>query len=185
MRAHEHAGGCDFAQHFIQDRPVTTIDDWVDPNQRAVDTHELRTQLLDSVVDIGCTLHVDALVCKRRSNPGKARVLQSSLSPTFRVSGKHDGHPVAPFHHVNRAPSLSWSLRQLLMQERSSSIHYIHTKLSHLAITLDNCAPQPQSTGVASLRPTSLSHALPTFIGASFVSRGSTLQSGECILDPM
>src|SRR5262249_56058961 len=107
MRAHKHAGACDFAQHFIQDRPVTTIDDRVDPNQHAVDTHELRTQLLDIVIDIGCTLHVDALVCKRRSNPGKARVLQSSLPSTPSVGRKHDGHSIGPFHHVSLAPCTS------------------------------------------------------------------------------
>ena len=75
MGAHEHAGGCDVGQHLVQVRPVATIDDRIDPDQHAVDAHELLAQPLDIVGNIGCSLDRDTLFGKRRSSPGKARIL--------------------------------------------------------------------------------------------------------------
>ena len=75
MGAHEHAGGCDVGQHLVQVRPVATIDDRIDPDQHAVDAHELLAQPLDIVGNIGCSLDRDTLFGKRRSSPGKAGIL--------------------------------------------------------------------------------------------------------------
>ena len=75
MGAHEDPRGCDAGQHPVQVRPIVTIHDRIDPDQHAVDAHELLSQLLDSVSNIGCSLDRNALFGKGRSGPSKARVL--------------------------------------------------------------------------------------------------------------
>jgi hypothetical protein len=94
MGAHEHARGCDVGQHLVQVRPVATIHDRIDPDQHAVDAHKLLAQPLDIVGDIGRPLDRDALFGKRRSSPGKARVLQSGLPSKLRVGWKYDRHSI-------------------------------------------------------------------------------------------
>src|SRR5262245_11430911 len=92
MGAHEDAGGRNLGQYIIQGRPVATIDDRIDPDQYAVDAHELLSQVLDSVSKIGCRLDRDTFFGKRSSSPGKARVFQSGLLSPLRIGRKHDRH---------------------------------------------------------------------------------------------
>ena len=94
MGADEHAGGCDVGQHLVQVHPVATIDDGIDPDQDAVDAHELLAQPLDIVGNIGRSLDRDALFGKRRSSPGKAGILQSGLLSPLRIGRKHDRHSI-------------------------------------------------------------------------------------------
>ena len=71
MCADEHAGGRDLGQQSVEDGPVAPIDDWIDPDQHAVDTHELSANVVGIIIVIRRALHHHAGVGKGGSCPGK------------------------------------------------------------------------------------------------------------------
>lgn len=66
MRADKNACGCHITKHGIENRPVPSPLNWIDPYQNAVNLHELFTNFLARIILIYRRLDMDPFGGKRR-----------------------------------------------------------------------------------------------------------------------
>jgi hypothetical protein len=59
VRADKHASGCDIAKHRIEDGPVPSALDGIDPHENAVNPHELVSNVLAKIIVIYRRLNVN------------------------------------------------------------------------------------------------------------------------------
>src|SRR5262245_28934217 len=92
VRADKHASGCDIAKHTIEDGPVPSAFNGIDPHQNAVNPHELLSNGLAKIVVIYRRLKVNPPGVEGREQICKPAILGSCGVPCLTIAGRENCH---------------------------------------------------------------------------------------------